>query len=209
MSKGIARFAQACVWSLAALFASWTSLPVHALEPVERLSVPGPLQLDGQQYHFAWSSHPYPQFYKQEYLPAGQTLERYRQMLMLDLLVAGVTPGQLAAEKIEELRKRKETDPVANYEVIVSKDGSSVLLDFVISAPDAQGSPIVEWNAYRYQAVPKGVLLYGISRRGYGMEGAREFLRDDLKPNRSRWIAEIAGLTLPAVSVAVEPQAPR
>jgi hypothetical protein len=200
MSNGIARIAQVVVCTLV-----WLAfvLPsgVRAQAPVERLSVPGPLLLDGQAYHFAWSSHPAPHFYKQEYLPAGQALPRYRQMLMLDLLVADATPVQLAQSKIAELEARKQDDPLVQHDVIAREDGSAVLLDFVLSAPDADGGLIVEWNAYRYERVADGVLLFGISRRAYGMDNARRFLGEEVRQHRARWIEELAGLALPAIAI--------
>ncbi|TYT23564.1 hypothetical protein FZO89_15030 [Luteimonas viscosa] len=205
MSKGIARVVHACSWLLVALVLAGSPLAARGPDPIERLSVPGPLHLDGQQYHFAWSSHPTPDFYKQEYLPAGQTLERYRQMLVLDLLTIEATPAQLATAKIGELGARKQTDPLVNHDLVLKQDGSAALLDFVLSARDAQGNLVVEWNAYRYQAMPEGVLLFGISRRAYGDEDARRFLGEELKQNRSRWIDEIAGLAMPAV--ALQPRA--
>lgn len=201
MSKGIARLAQAATRLLVVVLLAGSTVPALADELVERLSVPGPLELDGQRYHLAWTSHPLPHFYKQEYLPAGQALPRYRQMLMLDLLVAEATPAQLALAKIEELEARKETDPVVAHAVVVKPDGSSVLLDFVLSAVDAQGELIVEWNAYRYEARPDGVLLFGVSRRGYGHEDARRFLGEELMQNRSRWIDEMAELALPTIEL--------
>lgn len=80
-------------------------------------------------------------------------------MLMLDLLVADATPVQLAQSKIAELEARKQDDPLVQHDVIAREDGSAVLLDFVLSAPDADGGLIVEWNAYRYERVADGVLL--------------------------------------------------
>jgi hypothetical protein len=201
MRKGIARLAHAGTRMLAVLLLAGSSALVFSSEPVERLFVPGPLALDGQQYHLVWTSHPFPHFYKQEYLPAGQALPRYRQMLMLDLLVADATPAQLALAKIQELEARKETDPLVAHDVLVKQDGSSVLLDFVLSAPDAEGDLIVEWNAYRYETLPEGVLLFGISRRGYGHEDARRFLGEELKQNRSRWLDEMAELALPTIKL--------
>jgi hypothetical protein len=201
MSKGIARLVQVATRLLVVVLLAGSPALVLADELVERLSVPGPLELDGQQYHLAWTSHPLPHFYKQEYLPQGQTLPRYRQMLMLDLLTVDATPAQLALAKIEELDARKPADPLVNHDIIVKPDGSAVLLDFVLSAPDANGDLIVEWNAYRYEARPEGVLLFGISRRGYGHEDARRFLGEELKQNRSRWIDEMAGLAAPAIAL--------
>src|SRR5690606_5779253 len=57
-----------------------------------------------------------------------------------------------------------------------------------------------EWNAYRYEAVPGGVVLLGISRRGYGQDDGRRFLAEELAENRQAWINELAGMDLPAVA---------
>src|SRR5690606_21659283 len=110
--------------------------------------------------------------------PPGQTLERYRQMLMLDFLVADAVPASLALRKIEELRQRRETDPTVYYDVLLKDDGSAVLLDFTMSGHTDDGTSIIEWNAYRYEAVPGGVVLLGISRRGYGQDDGRRFLAE-------------------------------
>ena len=150
MSNGI-RLARA--W-LFALVLSLGAAPVCAEAPVERLGVPGPLLLDGQAFHLVWSSHPFPHFYKQEYLPDGQTLAGYDQ------------------------------------------------LDFRVSGHTAGGQAIVEWNAYRYEALPGGAVMLGISRRGYGEEGARRFLINEVKPRRQAWILELAQLEMPRIALA-------
>ena len=59
---------------------------------VERLSVPGPVQFGNETFVLAWSSNPAPSLYKQEYLPAGEVLERYRSMFMVDVVLDGVAP---------------------------------------------------------------------------------------------------------------------
>ncbi|MGJ4727848.1 hypothetical protein [Luteimonas sp. SDU101] len=195
MSNGIRRLARA--WLFFLLLAGVA--PAHAEPPVERLGVSGPLQLDGQAFHFVWSSHPYPHFYKQEYLPEGQTLTRYRQMLMIDVLLSDAGPRELTRIKLAELEARKAEDPVIQHDLIVKEDGSAYLLDFVVSGRTAHGELIVEWNAYRYEALPGGAVMLGISRRGYGDEGARRFLIDEMKPRRQEWISELARLDMPRI----------
>ena len=74
MSNGIRCLGRAWLFALVLLLGA---APSRAETPVERLGVPGPLHLDGQTFHFVWSSHPYPHFYKQEYLPEGQALGSY------------------------------------------------------------------------------------------------------------------------------------
>lgn len=188
------------LFALVLLLAAATS---SAEAPIERLGVPGPLQLDGQAFHFVWSSHPSPHFYKQEYLPEGQVLTRYGQMLMIDVLLGDAGPRELAQFKVAELEARKAGDPVVNYDLIMKEDGSSYLLDFVVSGRTSGGEMIVEWNAYRYEALPGGAVMLGISRRGYGHDGGRSFLVDEMKPRRQAWISELARLDMPPIALPV------
>lgn len=199
MSNGIRCPAWAWLFVLVLLLGA---APSRAEAPVERLGVPGPLRLDGQTFHFAWSSHPFPHFYKQEYLPEGQALPGYDQMLMIDVLLGEAGPRELLGAKLEELEARKAADPLVNYDWLAKDDGSAYLLDFVLSGRTASGELIVEWNAYRYEALPGGAVMLGISRRGYGDEGVRDFLAEELKPRRQAWISELAGLEMPPIALA-------
>ena len=62
---------------------------------------------------------------------------------------------------------------------------------------------IVEWNPYRYEALPGGAVMLGISRRGYGHDGGRSFLVDEMKPRRQAWISELARLDMPPIALPV------
>jgi len=170
------------------------------------LTVPGPLQLAGAAYHLAWSSHPRPDFYKHEYVPQGQNVERYQSMLMLDLLDdRSATPEQLLGIKVAELEQRKATDPVVHYTPLLSESKDQALLDFVLSATDAEGNTIVEWNAYRYVPSPagNGVLMIGLSRRAYGDTEIRALFAQ-LKAARARDVEALAAMPVPALKLRAE-----
>lgn len=176
----------------------WLALllaPIAALaaDAADRIGVPGPIRFGDTEFALQWVSNPSPELYKQEYVPAGQRVERYDSMLMLDVRPLGADLAQTARAMIEQIEARKTTDPVANFEVLVNEAGDEVLLDFLLSAPDASGV-IVEWNAYRYRRGPggQGTTMVGISRRGYG-DAARGFLVD-LKTRRAQDIATLSAL---------------
>jgi hypothetical protein len=57
---------------------------------VERLSVPQSFGF-GESYRLSWSSHPRPHYYKQEYLPSGQTSERFERMILIEATVREVS----------------------------------------------------------------------------------------------------------------------
>src|SRR3974390_159661 len=56
---------------------------------VERLSLPESIEFNGESYRLSWSSHPTPSYYKQEYLPAGQTSDRFQRMVMVETMGGG------------------------------------------------------------------------------------------------------------------------
>lgn len=206
MSNGSSRARRARAWASAILgLVLALGLPARAADPpVDHLSVPGPLRLDGIEFALAWSAARPPAIFRQEYLPAGQTLERYRQMLLLDLLAVDATPLEAAMHKLLELRELQRTDPTVNYDLVINEDSGGALLDFVLPGRTGDGDPIIEWNAYRYERIEGGVLMLGISRRGYGFDGTRRFIAEDLKANRQAWIGELAGVAMPG-AVAPDP----
>jgi hypothetical protein len=67
---------------------------------VDHLSLPGPIEFNGESYRLSWSSHPTPSYYKQEYLPPGQTSERFQRMVLIETSVRGVdVNGEVAARQ--------------------------------------------------------------------------------------------------------------
>ena len=166
----------------------------------ERLSVPGPISFHGESFVLSWASHPYPHYYKQEYLPAGQSSERYTAMLMLDANLADGDVRAAAAATVDMLQKRKASDPLVNFAEIENPKTGEIILDFIMSSPDGD---IVEWNAYRYApwtgaGDKAGVILFGISRRAYG-DDATAFLAR-LKVARPGDIEALAAASVPAVA---------
>ena len=169
---------------------------------VDHLSLPGPIEFNGESYRLSWSSHPTPSYYKQEYLPPGQTSERFQRMVLIETSVRGVDVNGAVAAQVNRLNKRKSTDPTVNFAAFKNPKNGETILDFILSAKDAKGEDVVEWNAYRYAAWrgkggESGVLLVGISRRAYG-DDATYFLRG-LKSVRPAEIKALASDPLPVV----------
>lgn len=144
--------------------------------PQDHLGFAGPVSFRGQDFVFAWSSRPSDTYAKHEYLPQGQDANSYTDMFLIEAVAGALTPSEAAAAQAQLLEARRAEDPVANFEIIRNEASGEVLLDFVIS--DLSADPIlVEWNAYRYTGLAAGgVALFGVSRRGYGEDGARSLL---------------------------------
>lgn len=144
----------------AAVVLSWLvmlclSAGALAVDAVDRIGVPGPIRFGKTDFALQWTSNPPPELYKQEYVPAGQRVQRDDSMILIDVRPVGAGVAQTAAVMVEQIDGRKATDPVANVELLVNDAGDEVLLDFLISASDPSGI-IVDWNAYRYVRGPDG-----------------------------------------------------
>ena len=167
---------------------------VHA-NPVDRLGVPGPVQLGGQSHALAFVSPPQPNGYVlQEYLPAGQTLDSYTRMLLLSYQPSDQTPLQWAQRKQAEIQARRDSgqDALADGQLYRTEGGDSVVFVFLLSAMLPDGQLVVEWNAYHYQSQAGGMLLTALSRRGYGREQAMALL-EELKAGTRAQIDSVIG----------------
>ena len=173
------------------------ALPASA--QTDAIGAPGPIVFEDVEFALAWTSHPEETYFKQEYVPAGQTVEQFEDMFMIDVLTNGTTPEAAAAVMIKGLGERKGSDPVVNYDVLRNEQTGEIILDFLLS-DSSSGTMIVEWNAYRYAPLEGGLVLYAISRRGYGEEGAKALLTG-LKERRQSAINTLAQMDVPEISL--------
>ena len=128
------------------------------------------VSLSNTIYKLAWSSHPNADYYKQEYLPAGEKSESFKTMITIDALTKNLPIENVVRLKESELQQRKKTDKVCNYQITTNSKTGEYMIDFLISSGN-----IVEWNVYRYKKIAdsKGnptILLFSLSKRAYGNE---------------------------------------
>ncbi|WP_312797278.1 hypothetical protein [Tianweitania sp.] len=192
-------------WTRAIAVAALTMLASHVAaqdaDKVDRLNVPGPITFQNKSYSLAWSSKPSADYTKQEYVPAGQSVETFKDMFLVEAVTGSITPAQSASAQIDFLKQRKATDPVVNYAILHNEKTGNIVVDFVLS--DLQADPVVvEWNAYRYAPLKggKGVALYGISRRAYGEADAKAMLQN-LTKIRDADLNPLALMDVPPISV--------
>ena len=69
-------------------------------------------------------------------------------MILLDMMLNELPLKKIVNSKIEELKKRKEQDPITNYRILENNNTNEYLLDFLISDGD-----IYEWNVYKYRTI--------------------------------------------------------
>lgn len=172
---------------------------------MDYLNVQGPVSFNGKLYKLDWSAHPAPDFYKQEYLPAGEATGKYKTMLLIDVLTGDKKVKEVAAQKIAELKQMQLQNPMVNYNKFENAATDEYMIDFLLTANDAAGNiNIIERNVYRYKTFTtasgqKGVLLFGISTRAYANE-VDVFLKA-LKNNKNELVNKVASFILPSINL--------
>jgi hypothetical protein len=156
------------------------------------------------KYKLAWSSHPNAQYYKQEYVPEGDNVSKFHNMIMLDFIQRDIPVLDAVTSQINILEKRKKNDINCHYQLIHNADSSEYILDFLMSDISGSVINIVEWNAYRYKAYTdkaghKGVLLFGVSNRAYDKEAAAFFT--SLNEFRDKHKKALIKFTIPEIQL--------
>lgn len=169
----------------------------------EYLNIPGPITIDSKTYHLAWSSHPNDSYYKQEYLTSNDNIEKYKTLIMIDFVKGNFKPEDAVNQKVSELEKMKQSNPVINYTTY--ENNGEYILDFIISknSDDGKEMLIVERNVYRYKLISDknntGILLFGVSERGY-QEDIDAFFKN-LQENSTKMIEAVGNYQLPEIKV--------
>jgi len=174
----------------------------------EYLGVTGPVVFDTKSYNLNWSSHPADNYYKQEYLVKGENADKFKSMMMMEVLIGNNNLKDIVAAKIAELKKIKETNPVAQYESFNNTSTGEYMIDFLLTANDANGEiSVMERNVYRYKTITdkagkKAILLFAMSTRSYGRE-VDGFLAS-LKTTKSDLVNKVAKFNIPAIKVPAQ-----
>jgi hypothetical protein len=192
---------------LVLLILASSSLIIHGNNPPvdDYFSIPGPVAFGDTSFELAWSAHPNANYYKHEYLPSGQTLEKFNEMVIIEVITGELTLEEAVNTKVKELANRKNSDPYANYDVIKNPKTGEYILDFIVSDSNGNEATIAEWNAYRYVKLQDksdraGVMLFAVSSRAYG-EGISDFLKA-LKNSRSESISMLSSFDVPNVKLS-------
>jgi len=153
-------------------------------------------------YSLVWAADPTPNYSKSEYLPAGESLPYYNNMLLVERM-SGVSVTDTVRAQVRFIQERRETDAGAKiFDLIENPNTGEVLLVFALTAPDKDREIIWEWNTYRYSPVQtsngeRGVRLFGYSVRTYGNdERVYDFL-EEIDNKRSEFINAVANAKIP------------
>jgi hypothetical protein len=187
--------------ALSTLFLAFTTVTDN---PIDKIGVKGPLEFSKTNFKLAWADKPNDKYYIQEYLPDGEKLESFNQMLTIHLFDTDIKTKDAVGQKVRELTERKKTDAVCNYQVTESPDGKEFIVDFLLGESKDNQMTIVEFNVYRYKQIEitkkkKAIIVYAFSKRSYGEDIAAFF--KTLKADRTEYLNEMISADIPTVTI--------
>ena len=171
-------------------------LGVSAQTVTEYFDVGNPIKYCGTKYSLVWSARPQENYYVQEYLPKGESLEHYNQMFTVSVIFGDITPLEAVQAKIAELEQRKKTDPVTNY--LVAENNGEYILEFIVGDSSDGKMNIVEVDVHYYKQMTingrnESVLSF-YSGRAYG-DDIMQFIQS-IPQKRNAWYEGMSNLKL-------------
>lgn len=167
------------------------------------IGLTGPIEFDGKKFELAWSSKSN-NYYLQEYLIAGDTLEKFHEMILVNVINEGIDIDEVVQMKEWELEATKEIDPICNYLTTPKTDKTGAIVDFLRGESDGEIMKIVEFNTYRFEQITigknkKAVLLFAYCKRAYDKD-IMHFL-NTLKSTREEYIDKIGKVKVPTIHI--------
>lgn len=190
------------LFAISILFFSFTTVTTNRV--VDRIGIKGPLKFAKTDYKLVWTAKPNDNYFVQEYLPEGEKLESFNQMLTIHLFNMDIKTKDAVGQKVKELIERKKTDPVCNYQITESPDGKEYIVDFLLGESKEDKMTIVEFNVYRFKQIEitkknKAIIVYAFSKRSYG-DNITPFLKS-LKDDRIQYLNEMISTEIPNVII--------
>ena len=171
------------------------------VDNIDRIGVKGPLTFNNSKFIISWTKIVNETYYIQEYLPKGEKIENFSEMLTVHLFTKDSSVNNAVAIKINELVLRKNVDNICNYQISNSPDSKESIVDFIISESKNNVINIVEFNIYRYKQIElnnsKALLVFSYTKRTYG-KNINNFL-NELSKIRIALLNSMIKFTIPKI----------
>ena len=181
---------------LTLIISLFSCLSIFAQSATEYFNVGNPIKYCDTKYSLVWSAHPQENYYVQEYLPQGESLEHYNQMFTVSVIFWDRTPLEAVQAKIAELEQRKKTDPITNY--IVAENNGEYILEFIVGDSSNGKMNIAELDVHHYKQMKingkNASVLSFYSCRAYG-DDIMPFIQS-IPEKRNTWYEGMSRLNL-------------
>ena len=171
-------------------------LGLSAQTVTEYFNVGNPIKYCGTKYSLVWSAQPQDDYFVQEYLPKGESLDHFNQMFTVSVIFWDRTPLEAVQAKISELEERKKTDPITNY--MVAENDGEYILEFIVGDSSDGKMNTVEVDVHYYKQMTingkNASVLSFYSRRAYG-DDILPFIKS-IPEKRNAWYEGMTDLKL-------------
>lgn len=171
-------------------------LGLNAQAVTEFFNVGNPIKYCGTKYSLAWSAQPQENYFIQEYLPKGESLEHYNQMFTVSVMFWDRTPLEAIQAKVAELEQRKKSDPITNY--LVAENNGEYVLEFIVSDSKDGKMNTVEVDVHYYKQMTingrNASVLSFYSCRAYG-DDIIPFMKS-IPEKRNAWYEGMSNLKI-------------
>ena len=171
-------------------------LSLSAQSATEYFNVGNPIKYCGTKYSLVWSAQPQENYFVQEYLPKGESLDHYNQLFTVSVIFWDRTPLEAVQAKIAELEQRKKTDPITNY--TVAENNGEYILEFLVGDSSDGKMNAVEVDIHYYKQMTingrNASVLSFYSCRAYGDE-IMPFIQS-IPEKRNAWYEGMSNLKL-------------
>lgn len=127
-----------------------------------------------------------------EYLPEGETLEHWKQMLS-SRIFAGITSPEAYAKQLADSIATKG-GPNARSQILRDDKTGALVVDFLVFSPEGSGPRFAEWNLMRVDKAIGGVRVIQYARRFYDINGQTA---KTIKSELAKILPQLAKLQLP------------
>lgn len=171
-------------------------LSLSAQSATKYFNVGNPIKYCGTKYSLVWSAQPQENYFVQEYLPKGETLEHYNQMFTVSVIFWDRTPLEAVQAKIAELEERKKSDPITKY--MVAENNGDYILEFLVGDSSNGKMNTVEVDVHYYKQMTingrNASVLCFYSSRAYG-DDILPFIQS-IPEKRNAWYEGMSNLKL-------------
>lgn len=179
-----------------------------AVDPVKEnlqdlIGVKGPLEFNQTVFKLAWTANPDDTYYAQEYLPDGENVDTFNQMLAIHVFIKDISPRDAVFEKAFQISAKLGKGSLVYF--TGSADEKIFILDFLVEEKKLLKRTLVEYNLYRYQQIDlanekKALVVYMYCKRSYGAD-TTAFLKS-LADVKKGYRDEMFNTEIPVVTIA-------
>lgn len=173
------------------------------IEVIDRLTVPGPLTFNENEYFLTWSKQNSATWAQQQYILRDDDLNNYKELINLSYFDKEINLETAVKQKVEYVEKRKERtqDKYSFVGVTESPDGKEIIVDYLVTVVPQEGESYAEYNIDRFKNFDvngkKSFLIFSYSKR---IAGDLKYASKALSKERNRLMEAVIKTVIPTVT---------